>query len=173
MNLYKLHAETAKSKSLDYLVASRASDVDGLKAISHENKLDAVAIFAVDETKDHVILIRQYRYAIGDYIYEFPSGLVEDGEDIYEVLVREMKEETGLDLTVAKSEYGYNRPFYTSAGMSDETCSVVFGETSGDYLEENEEIQVVMADKDEAKRIPKEENVCLKTALILTIFIGN
>ena len=45
-----------------------------------------------------MVLIRQYRYALGGYIYEFPAGLVEAGEDFHQAAIREMKEETGLDL---------------------------------------------------------------------------
>ena len=48
------------------------------------------------EAQDKVVLIRQYRYSIDDYVYEFPAGLVERGEDYRETAVREMKEETGL-----------------------------------------------------------------------------
>lgn len=32
------------------------------------------------EKHDKVVLIRQYRYTIGGYIYEFPAGLVEPGK---------------------------------------------------------------------------------------------
>ncbi len=49
------------------------------------------------EKRDKVVLIRQYRYTIGGYIYEFPAGLVEPGEDFHEGAVREMFEETGLE----------------------------------------------------------------------------
>ena len=45
--------------------------------------------------RDRVVLVRQYRYAIGGYIYEFPAGLVESNEEFHEGAVREMYEETG------------------------------------------------------------------------------
>ena len=40
----------------------------------------------------------QYRYTLGDYIYEFPAGLVEPDENYHEGAIREMYEETGLKL---------------------------------------------------------------------------
>lgn len=80
LNLFKLNAETKNGKCLDYLVASRARKVENLKAINHSSKADAVAIFATTED-NRVVLIRQYRYAIGDYIYELPAGLIDDNEE--------------------------------------------------------------------------------------------
>ena len=169
LNLYKLHAENKEGKSLEYLVASRAKQVDDLKAINHEEKPDAVAMVGITEDCK-VVLIKQYRYAIGDYLYELPAGLVDNREDIYETAIREMKEETGLDFAPMETAFS-NRAFYSSAGMTDESCSIICGEVSGsvstDKNESTEEIEIVLADKDEVKRILKEEKVCMKTALML------
>lgn len=169
LNLYKLHAENKEGEPLEYLVASRAKQIDDLKAINHEEKPDAVAMVGITEDCK-VVLIKQYRYAIGDYLYELPAGLVDDGEDIYETAIREMKEETGLDFVPMKTEFS-NKAFYSSAGMTDESCSIICGEISGtvstDKNELTEEINVVLAGKDEIKRILKEEKVCMKTALML------
>jgi ADP-ribose pyrophosphatase len=41
-------------------------------------------------------LIRQYRYAIDDYILEAPAGALEAGEDPLEAAGRELIEETGF-----------------------------------------------------------------------------
>ena len=165
LNLYKLHAENKEGEPLEYLVASRAKQIDDLKAINHEEKPDAVAMVGiVDDEK--VVLIKQYRYAIGDYLYEFPAGLVDSGENIYEAAIREMKEETGLDFIPMRTG-----AFYSSAGMTDESCSIICGEALGsantDKNESTEEIEIVLADKDEVKRILREEKVCMKTALML------
>lgn len=174
LNLYKLHAENKKGELLQYLVASRAKEIGDLKAITHEEKPDAVAMVGVMKD-ERIVLIKQYRYAIGDYLYEFPAGLVDDGEDIYETAIREMKEETGLNFVPMKTKYS-SRAFYSSAGMTDESCSIICGKVSGtvstDKNESTEEIEVVLADEDEIKRILKEEKVCVKTALVLMGITG-
>ena len=44
---------------------------------------------------DEVLLIRQYRHAVGDYIYEIPAGKLDPGEDPEACATRELEEETG------------------------------------------------------------------------------
>ncbi len=98
------------------------------------------------EKRDKVVLIRQYRYTIGGYIYEFPAGLVEPGEDFHEGAVREMFEETGLKLEPIKVS-AFEKPYFTTIGMTDESCATVYGYASGEVSkaaqEDSEEIEVV------------------------------
>ena len=66
----------------------------------NENTPDGVIIYGVHGVnKDKVVLVKQYRYPIDDYIYEFPAGLVEPNEEIKDAAVREFYEETGLTLS--------------------------------------------------------------------------
>ena len=58
-----------------------------MKLSTGENHPDGVIIYSVyGEKRDKVVLIRQYRYTIGGYIYEFPAGLVELGRISMRVL---------------------------------------------------------------------------------------
>src|SRR5688572_12778015 len=43
-----------------------------------------------------IILVRQYRPAIGRWVWELPAGTLKDGEDPREAAVRECHEEIGL-----------------------------------------------------------------------------
>lgn len=45
--------------------------------------------------KDTIILLHQYRYIIGKWLYEFPAGTIEEGEKPEETAKRELLEETG------------------------------------------------------------------------------
>ena len=100
LNFYEFEAIHRDGTSAPYYVASRAKAIPDLKAISHQNKPDGVILYGVyGEEKDKVVLIRQYRYPLGGYCYEFPAGLVEKGEDMQEAATREMYEETGLTFT--------------------------------------------------------------------------
>ena len=179
LNFYEFEAIQRDGEVLKhpYFVASRAKRIEDLKAVSHENKPDGVILYGVyGENKDKVVLIRQFRYPLGGYCYEFPAGLVEPGEDMQEAGIREMYEETGLIFTPVDAG-SYSRPFFTTIGMTDESCGTVYGYCSGEptnvHQEASEEIQVVLADREECKRILREENVAIMCAYMLMHFIAS
>ena len=177
LNFYEFEAIHRDGKVSPYYVSSRARSIEELKAVSRKNNPDGVVLYGVyGEKRDQVVLIRQYRYPLGGYVYEFPAGLVEEGEDMLQAAIREMYEETGL--TFAPREGGsYSRPFFTTIGMTDESCGTVFGYCSGEptniHQEASEEIQVVIADRAECRRILKGENVAMMCAYMLMHFIAS
>ena len=177
LNLYELDAVFRDGSRAPFYVASRRKDVDCIKAVTHDNHADGVILYGVyGEEKDKVVLIRQFRYPINGYVYEFPAGLVEPGEDMLDAGVREMQEETGLEFRPVDAG-AYSRPFFTTIGMTDESCGTVYGYCSGTPSvagqEGTEDIQVVLADREECKRILREENVAIMCAYMLMHFIAS
>ena len=55
---------------------------------------DCIAVIAVDKD-DNVLLVKQYRKAIGKELLEIPAGGIDPGENPDETVRREMQEETG------------------------------------------------------------------------------
>ena len=47
------------------------------------------------DTDGNVTMVRQFRYAFGEEIWELPAGKLEKGEDPFEAVKREQMEETG------------------------------------------------------------------------------
>lgn len=177
LNLYHLDARNRVGGEKHYYVASRAKSIEELELSGGKMKADGVAIFGLyGEKRDKVVLIRQYRYPIDGYVYEFPAGLVDEGEAPETCAVREMKEETGLTFHPVSAPDAYQRPFYTTVGMTDESVSMVFGYADGkiseDGLEEDETIETVIADKEEIRRILKEERVAVICAYHLMHFLA-
>ena len=177
LNMYELEVAHRDGKTSPYYMASRMEDPAKIKAVTKNNNPNGVIMYGIyGEQKDKVVLVRQYRYPIGSYVYEFPAGLVEPGENLIEAGVREMYEETGL--TFSPVEAGcYMKPFFTTVGMTDESCGTVFGYCSGQptnsHQESSEDIQVIIADRDECRRILKEENVAIMCAYMLMHFIAS
>ena len=132
LNLFCMNVRHRNGEASEYYVASRAKSVTDLKAVTHRNEPDGVSIYSVyGEQKDRVVLVRQYRYPLGDYVYEFPAGLVEPGEAMTDAAVREFHEETGLHLKVIPADDMYTKPRFTTVGMTDEACGMVYGYASG------------------------------------------
>ena len=103
------------------------------------------------------------------------AGLVDEGEDYHQAAIRELREETGLTLAPLTVDEMYQKPYFTTIGMTDESCGTVYGYASGqvsqEYMEDSEEIQVVLADRKEVRRILKEELVSQNCAYMMMHFL--
>ena len=178
LNYFELSTTNRVGEKGRYFMASRAGDVPALDLSTGQNHPDGVVMFSLaGPEKDHVVLVRQFRYPIAGYVYELPAGLVERGEDYREAAVREMKEETGLSFRPLEVDPMYERPFYNSVGMTDESCCLVYGYCEGtvsrEGLENTEELDVVLADREEAVRILRQEKVAANCAYMLMQFIAH
>ena len=173
LSFYEMEAVHRDGSSSPYYMASRNDDGSSLTAVTHTVRPNGVTIYSLLE--DKVVLVRQYRYPLGGYVYEFPAGLVEPGEDIAAAAVREMYEETGLVFTPIPSPF--SRPYFSSVGMTDESCCLVFGRCQGTptsiHQENTEDIQVVLADRAECRRILAQEQVAIQCAYMLMHFVSS
>ena len=176
LNMYDLHYENKLGEKKLYHVASRGKDAEHLKMKTRVNKPDGVIIYSIyGEKRDRMVLVRQYRLSIDDYIYELPAGLVDEGETYAQAGARELKEETGLDFEPLQVDEMYHKPFFTTIGMTDESCATVYGYAAGtvsaEGLEANEQLEVVLADREEIRRILKEENVSMNCGYLMMHFL--
>ncbi len=101
----------------------------------------AVAILPVEG--DDCYLIRQFRFAINDYILEAPAGTIDAGEEPHETAYRELIEETGM-----KAETFIPKGWiYTSPGYTDERIWLYVASglsPSSEYqMDDDEDIEVV------------------------------
>jgi ADP-ribose pyrophosphatase len=92
---------------------------------------------ALDHPDPQVLLIRQYRYAAGGFLYEVPAGRLDAGEDPLECARRELREETGCTATAVERLGG----FYTTPGFIDEFIHafIATGLTRGRSMPERDE----------------------------------
>lgn len=176
VNLYRLKGSNNKGHHANYLVASRAEKTEDLKIRTRQNTADGVAIYALyGPEHDRIVMVRQYRYPVDCFVYELPAGLVEAGENFRDAAVRELREETGLVFTPLDVDPMFEAPRYTTIGMTDESCATVYGYAEGEctncFNEKSEEIEIVLADRDEVHRILQEEQVALLAAYHMMHFL--
>lgn len=173
LNMYDLKVTYRNGGQGSYYVASRSETIEGLTAVDHELRPAGVMLFGL--LGDCVVLEKQFRYPLDGYVYELPAGLIEKGESLLDAAKREAFEETGLTFEPVESGI-LSRPFYMSPGMTDEACATVFGHFSGEptsiHEEPDEDIQVVLADREECRRILAEERVSITCAYQLMHFLS-
>lgn len=117
-----------------------------------------VAIVASDEA-GRVLLIRQYRYAVGRDLLELPAGILEPGERPIECAARELEEETGYHAAHFKPLCR----FYSTPGGTDEVLHVFVasGLTPGrPRPEADERIEIVPMAWDEALAMVMRGEIC-------------
>lgn len=73
----------------------------------------AVGIVALQD--QHILMVRQYRYAVGQETLEIPAGKLDPGELPLACAERELREETGYRGTMEPLS-----TFYTTPGFTDE-----------------------------------------------------
>lgn len=99
----------------------------------------SVVVLPVDTTGNtpRVLLIRQYRYAPDEMMWEIPAGRIDDGEQPLEAGKRELAEETGF--TARKWKRALS--FYASPGFMNEMMHILLAEdlTSGKATPEEDE----------------------------------
>ncbi|MBX3358744.1 MAG: NUDIX hydrolase [Phycisphaeraceae bacterium] len=96
-----------------------------------------------------LVMIRNYRFAVGETLYEFCAGTLEPPEPPAECARRELIEETGYEA----AEMEGLGSFYTTSGMTDERMHAFIARRLtevGQRLEEDEQIEVVLKSPEEA-----------------------
>ncbi|MCB2352581.1 NUDIX hydrolase [Clostridium estertheticum] len=178
LKLYDAQYINKNGECKNWSIASR-KNIDTLKNIyfnKAECAIDAVIIIATHTVENKLVVIKQFRVPLNDYVYEIPAGLIDPGEDFKTTVARELKEETGLDLI----QIDYSRTksqAYISTGMTDESAALVYctcqGKISKDYLEPDEDIEVILLSKAEAKvLIDSDKKIDIKAFLSIQNFIA-
>lgn len=89
-----------------------------------------------------VILIKQFRKAVEETIYELPAGMIEEGEEPLDCAQREVEEETGYRANTLEKVCN----FYTSPGFTDEELHIYLATDLTKYeqkMDEHEFVEVV------------------------------
>ena len=134
------------------------ADVNGKEAwrevVHHPG---ASAVVAIDE-ENRIIMEKQFRYALNDYLLEIPAGKLDAGEDPLVCAKRELEEETGI----IASEWISLGTIATSPGFCNEVIHlyVAKGLSKGEiHWDEDEYVEVERYTLDELLQRIKEETI--------------
>jgi ADP-ribose pyrophosphatase len=125
-----------------------------------------------DET--HVVLIRQYRYALDRWIWELPAGSLDEGEDPAAAAARECEEEIGLvPEQVEFAGAWYPTPGFCTEVMNYYRLGGLHAPGPNDppaHKDDDEDIRVRVFTLDEARDMVRRGDIIdLKTAWGLTL----
>ena len=101
--------------------------------------------------------------ACGDFVYNFPAGLIDPGEEFMESAARELREETGLTLVRVEDVLGES---FSAIGFSNEKNVCVVGVAEGEFTPSTstvEEIEARWYTKAEVRQLLKEAYFAART----------
>ena len=116
--------------------------VGQLEMVRHPGASAVVPFLTSPDGDDpQLLLVKQYRYAAEQFLYEIPAGRLEPGEDPRDCAVRELREETGC--TAASLDFLVT--IYTTPGFTDEKIHLFMasGLERGETAHEADEFMTV------------------------------
>lgn len=159
---YNLVYETVDEQEKVYEMISRNKNIQTLEQLQN-HKPDAVVLILHNEEKDKILLNKEYRMAVGNWVYNFPAGLIDPGEEPEQSAKRELKEETGLDLVEIK-DILFNS--YSAVGFSNEVNVCIVGTAKGNFEQSSsvfEEIEAGWYTKEQIRELLKDKEFAART----------
>ncbi len=178
LNMYDMDAVKLNGEKFKYYFATRRGE-DEIRIKTHSTEPDGISLFAVyGEKKDRVVLIKEFRYPINDYIYDVPAGLIESGEDAKKAAIREFREETGMIFEpVDRGMEAARKSAFPTVGLTDEMIATEFGYASGTpdkkFMESSEDITTIIADRRELRRIISEERIAMRALFLIMLYLNS
>ena len=118
-------------------------------------------VTAVPLTEDgKIVMVRQYRHALGDTCIEFPGGCVDNTDADFEAAIkRELLEETGYSFTSFKSLGRISANPSTNSNLMHMFLATGGKKVAEQSLDHNEEIEIELFTIEEVKQLVKENKI--------------
>ncbi len=137
---YDVDYLTAEGHEKTYEIISRNRNLQTLEDL--QNKVpDSVIMILTDEAGERILVSREYRMAMAQWIYNFPAGLIDPGETPEESAKRELWEETGLTLTKVTDVLDNS---YSAVGFANERNICVFGTAAGQFRKSTSDAEEIV-----------------------------
>ncbi len=153
---YDIVYETKSGREKIYEMVGRPKEI-GTEEELQNRWADSVIMALTDLSGEHILLCREFRMAMDHWVYNFPGGLIDPGEDIRKSAARELSEETGLMLVRIDDVLDQS---VNAVGLSNEKGTVVIGAAAGELHPHptfDEEIEPGWYTRDEVRELLKKE----------------
>ena len=137
---YDVDYLTEEGRPKTYEIISRNPDIDSLEALQNRTP-DSVILILTDGSGERILINREYRMAMAQWIYNFPAGLIDPGETPEQSAKRELWEETGLTLTRIDDVLDNS---YNAVGFANERSVCVFGTAAGEFRESTSDVEEIV-----------------------------
>ncbi len=158
-----------KTLSSEYLYKAQWFTIRKDKCVTPENTIvDPYYVYefptwaaAVALTEDNkIIMVRQYRHALGETLFEIPGGCIDDTDNSWqEGIARELQEETGYSF----SSYEYLGKVSANPSTNNNLLHMYLAKggkkVAEQHLDPNEEIEVYLFSIDEVKQMLAENSI--------------
>lgn len=172
LGLHEIHYTDRRGNPKTWSLVSR--EKAGPKCMTGRmDGADAVVIVPYHRECEQLVVIREFRVALGGFQYGFPAGLVDPAESVKQAVERELVEETGLTVV---DHLRHSPVVYTSSGLTDESVVMAYVTCTGDASDagnsSSELIETHFVDLDEADRLCRDDHILMdvKTWLVLSGF---
>lgn len=149
---YNVEYETELGNTKIYEMVSRDKNIKSLEDLKRE-KCDAVVLIVTSTDGSKLLLNKEYRMAVGGFAYNFPAGLIDEGESPDAAAARELWEETGLKLVSIDEVLPMS---FSGVGLTNEKSCCVFGKAEGEFAastSDEEELEARWYSKEEVKEL--------------------
>ena len=166
---YNVSYRTADGGEKVYEMISRDKNLQSFEDLNNP-KTDAVVIIMTSPDGNRILLNREFRLAAGRWVYNFPAGLIDEGENVREAAARELREETGLTLLRIDDILENS---YSAIGFSNEKNTCVFGAADGTFSKSTspeEEIEAGWYTKEEVRKLLREGFFAARTQAYLYLW---
>ncbi|MBQ9040092.1 MAG: NUDIX hydrolase [Clostridia bacterium] len=137
---YDVDYVTEEGHPKTYEIISRNRDLHTLEELQNKAP-DSVILILTDESGERMLVSREYRMAIAQWIYNFPAGLIDPGETPEQSAKRELWEETGLTLTRIDDVLDNS---YNAVGFANERSICVFGTATGEFRKSTSDAEEIV-----------------------------
>lgn len=159
---YDVDYVTEDGNPKTYEMISRNRDIRSLEDLQNP-RADSVVLVLTDVKGRRILLNREYRLAMAQWIYNFPAGLIDPGETAVESAGRELQEETGLRLVRIDDILDNS---YSAVGFSNERNICVFGAADGEFRKSTSDVEEIVPGwytKEEVKQLLRTEVFAART----------